>query len=188
MQADIKFFSDYCTNKFQVILADPPWQYRNRARGAAFNSYDLMSMEDMKNLKINNLADKDCVLFMWTTFPQIQEALDLIKAWGFTYKTGAAWHKITKNGKDAFGPGFFFRSASELLFLATKGHPKLKTRDNRNIITAITQGHSRKPDIQYQIIERMFDGPYLELYARRERKGWISVGNQLEESNSLLNF
>ena len=185
MNIDVRIFIDSCNDKFQVILADPPWQYRNNAKGAASKLYNTMSMDDMKSLKVNNLTDKDCVLFIWTTFPQIQEALDLIKAWGFTYKTGAAWHKITKNGRDAFGPGFFFRSASELLLLATKGHPKLKTRDNRNIITAITQGHSRKPDIQYQIIERMFDGPYLELFARKERSGWTCVGNQIVEENLL---
>lgn len=79
-------FLKTCENKYQVILADPPWEYNNRGRGAAFNSYNLMTIEQMKSLPVQNICDKNCVLFMWTTFPQIQEALDLIKGWGLLIK------------------------------------------------------------------------------------------------------
>ena len=182
-------FLETCKDKYQVILADPPWEYNNRGRGAASNSYNLMSIEQMKSLPVQNICDKDCVLFMWTTFPQIQEALDLIKSWGFIYKTGASWQKLTRNGRTAFGPGFFFRSASELLLLAVKGKPKLKTKDNRNFFSDFVNGHSRKPDYQYTLIERMFDGPYVEFFARRPRNNWTSVGDMLTENDGgLFNF
>lgn len=170
------FVENYKGGGYSCILADPPWEYKNKAKGAACKEYNVMSIENLKKIDISKLCKNDCALFMWTTFPQIAEALDLIKSWGFTYKTGAAWHKLTKNGKSYFGTGFYFRSASELLFLAIKGHPKLKTRDNRNIINAICLGHSKKPEIQYNLIERMFDGSYLEIFARQKEK----TGTQLE--------
>ena len=166
--------------KFSCILADPPWEYNNRARGSASSKYTDMSIENLKLLDINKLTANNTALFMWTTFPQLPAAIELCKAWDFEYKTGMAWHKLTKNLKPYFGTGFYFRSATELLLLGIKGHPKLKTRDTRNIIQAVCLGHSIKPDIQYNIIESMFDGPYLEIFARRPRKGWITVGNELD--------
>lgn len=166
--------------KFSCILADPPWEYNNRAKGNAASKYSTMSIENLKLLDIKKLAANNAALFMWTTFPQLPAAIELFKAWGFEYKTGAAWHKLTKTLKTYFGTGFYFRSASELLLLGIKGHPKLKTRDTRNIIQAVCLGHSIKPDIQYDIIESMFDGPYLEIFARRPRKGWTTVGNELD--------
>lgn len=173
------FIKQYSGDKFACILADPPWEYNNRGRGAACREYNVMSIDKLKEIEVNKLASENSVLFMWTTFPQIENALELFKAWGFEYKTGAAWHKLTKTFKTYFGTGFYFRSASELLLLGIKGHPKLKTRDTRNIIQAVCLGHSIKPDIQYNIIESMFDGPYLEIFARRNRKGWTTVGNEL---------
>ena len=162
--------------KYNVILADPPWKYSNSNGGIA---YTQMSMSELSGLKIQELADKDCALFMWATFALLPEQIKVMESWGFTYKTGFAWHKLTKNGKDYFGNGFWLRSSAELLLLGIKGKPKLLNRSTRNIITAPALGHSIKPDIQYDIIEGMFEGPRLELFARRPREGWVSWGNEL---------
>ena len=164
--------------KYNVILADPPWVYSNTNGGI---SYTQMSMKELMSLRVSELANSDCALFMWATFALLPDQIKVLESWGFTYKTGFAWHKLTKNNKDYFGNGFWLRSSAELLLLGIKGKPKLLNRSTRNIITAPALGHSRKPDIQYDIIEKMFDGPYLELFARNLRNGWVGWGNELKD-------
>ncbi len=110
----------------------------------------------------------------------LPEALDLIRAWGFVYKSGAAWGKESKTGeKWAFGTGYIFRSAAELLLVGTRGSPPVKSRSERNIIYAPVREHSRKPDDCYGMIERLYDGPYIELFARNTRPGWAAWGNEV---------
>lgn len=128
---------------------------------------------------VNGVSDKDCVLFMWATFPLLPEALSVIDAWGFKYKSGAAWHKKTKNGKTAFGTGYIFRSAAELLLVDTKGKPKVKNRRTRNLIEAEVREHSRKPDCTINLIQELYDGDYLELFSRTVRDGWTCWGNEV---------
>lgn len=171
---------------YKVILMDPPWSYNNKAKGSADKVYNTMSLDELKNLNIDKLTDSDCVLFMWATFPLIQEALDLIKSYRFIYKTGLSWHKKTRKGKDYFGNGFIFRSAAELLLVAYKGHPKPKNRHTRNSLDAVCMGHSIKPEKSYKLITDLFDGPYLELFSRLNRKGWDCVGNEIEEDLRLF--
>lgn len=173
-------FINSCQEKYNVILADPPWSYNNRARGCAASEYEVMTIDDIKNLNIQHFADKNCALFLWSTFPLLQEGLDVMKSWGFTYKSAISWHKKTKNGKDCFGPGFWLRGASELILFGIKGKPILKNHKTRNILEAVSLGHSRKPKEQYNIIESMFDGPYLELFGREKRDGWKVYGNETE--------
>lgn len=179
-------FISKLNKKYNVILMDPPWTYNNRAKGSADRKYNLMSLEELKNLDIDKLANEDCVLFMWATFPLIQEALDLIKSYGFLYKTGLSWHKKTRQGKDYFGNGFIFRSAAELLLVAYKGHPKPKNHSTRNSLEAVCMGHSIKPIQSYKIIENLFDGPYIELFSRLNRNGWDCVGNEVKEDMRLF--
>ena len=164
------------SQKYNVILADPPWSYSNTNGGI---NYSQMTMSELSQLKVSELANKDCALFMWATFALLPEQIKVLESWGFTYKTGFAWHKLTKNGKDYFGNGFWLRSSAELLLLGIKGKPKLLNRSTRNIITAPALGHSIKPKIQYDIIESMFEGPYLELFARNLKEGWDSWGNEI---------
>lgn len=111
----------------------------------------------------------------------LREALELMDAWGFKYKSGGAWHKKTTNGKTAFGTGYIFRSAAELFLVGTHGKPAIKNRSTRNLIEEATREHSRKPDSTYGIIENLFEGPYLELFARSKRSGWESWGNQTDK-------
>lgn len=165
--------------KYKVILADPPWSYQNKGRGSASGQYDCMGLKDICNLKVQEIADKDCVLFLWATFPLLPEAIQVMNSWGFKYKSGLSWVKKTKNNKDQFGPGFIFRSCSELLLVGFKGKPKVKNRSTRNFIFATATGHSIKPDCQYSMIEKLFDGPYLEIFARRSWRNWTGIGNQI---------
>lgn len=171
--------------KYAVVYADPPWKFDNySAKGEAKNPkahYDCMPLADIKRLPVDFCAADDCALFMWATFPMLPEALDLMQAWGFKYKSGAAWHKKTVNGKTAFGTGYIFRSAAELLLVGTRGKPKFKSKNTRNLIEAQVREHSRKPDCVYDMIEAMCDAPYLELFGRQRRENWSVWGNQVDK-------
>lgn len=171
---------------YSTILMDPPWTYNNRAKGSADRKYDLMSLNDLKTLNIQKLAKNDCVLFMWATFPLLPEAIELIKSYNFTYKSGLSWHKKTSKGKDYFGNGYIFRSAAELLLVAYKGHPKPKNKSTRNSLEAVCTGHSIKPQQSYKLIENLFDGPYVELFSRLNREGWDCIGNEVKEDIRLF--
>ena len=173
--------------KYGVIYSDPPWSFNNfskkgEKKNAKFH-YECMDLDDMKAMAcdLHGICKKDCVLFMWATFPMLPEAIELMKAWGFEYKTGAAWHKKTKHGKTAFGTGYIFRSASELLLVGTKGKPKPKNRSTRNIIEGKIREHSRKPDEVATMIENLYDGEYFEMFSRTKREGWDVWGNQTDK-------
>lgn len=176
---------DFPSGQFGVIYADPPWKYENwsvkgQGKGAA-RHYDCMTLPEIKALPVLFSALPNAVCFMWATFPMLPEAIKLMDAWGFKYKSGGAWHKKTVNGKTAFGTGYIFRSASEIFLVGTHGNPRIKNRSTRNLIEDQVREHSRKPDSTYGIIENLFEGPYLELFARTKRPGWESWGNETEK-------
>ena len=175
--------------KYQIIYADPPWQYNNRAnhktrfRGGACGHYDLMKLEDIKKLPIKELADDNCVLFLWTTFPMIREALEVIDSWGFKYKTvGFNWLKTNpKNNKPFFGVGYYTKSNGEICLLATKGRMKPITNTISNVVISPREEHSKKPDIIREKIVKLFGTiPKIELFARQKVEGWDSWGNEVE--------
>ncbi len=121
-------------------------------------------------------------MVMWATWPMINEALDLMKAWGFTYKTGGSWAKQSSTGKKwAFGTGYVLRSANEPFLLGTIGRPAYKSASVRNLIVAPVREHSRKPDDMHHMVEQLVDGPYLELFARQTRPGWTVWGNEIDK-------
>lgn len=178
-------------DQYQIILADPPWKYNSRAnhktrfRGGACGHYDLMSTKDIARLPVGDLADPaGSLLFMWATFPMLEDALEVIKAWGFTYKTiGFTWAKLNpKSETPFFGVGYYTKSNAEPCLLATRG-PVIKPAVNTvsSLILSPRREHSRKPDEQYERIEAMYpDLKKIELFARRKRQGWQSWGNQIE--------
>ena len=172
-------------SKYKVIYADPPWHFKSySSKGDGRNAiqhYDCMSISDISNLRVSDLASDDCVLLMWVVDPMLPEALEVIKAWGFKYKTvGFTWAKQNKNDLGMFtGLGYWTRANPEMCLLATKGKPKRISKSVRQLIISQRQEHSRKPDEIYKRIEQLLDGPYVELFARRERKGWDSWGNEL---------
>ena len=184
------------TDKYSVILADPPWyngatyftnprvRRRNKAAGIAMAAphYDTMVTSDISLLPISGLADKDAVLFMWTISGRLHEAPALMAAWGFKYLTVAfSWVKTTKDGRiDRRGLGAYTKQNIELCLLGIRGNPYKfrKARDVHQVIMQPRREHSRKPDQQYGRIMRLFDGPYLELFARQQWPGWDVWGNQ----------
>jgi len=135
--------------RYGAILADPPWSYAMRSPKGYDKSpeahYGTMSPEAIKALPVGQLAGPDCLLFLWSTFPHLPLALEVMAAWGFTYKTGGAWIKRGLGGTLAFGTGYILRSASEVFLIGTIGAPAYRSRSVRNVIDAVRREHSRKP-------------------------------------------
>jgi len=162
---------------FPVIFADPPWRYdyAETDNRAIENQYPTMAIEDICALPVASIATDDCVLFLWATSPKLIEALDVVKAWGFTYKTCMVW------AKDKIGMGYYARQQHELLLIATRGAPPTPAPADRpsSVITAARGEHSAKPDEFYAVIERMYPTlPKIELFCRSPRDGWSAWGNQ----------
>jgi len=178
--------------KYQIIYADPPWHYRNYADDTASrwvgNQYPVMSVEDICRLPISSIASEDCCLFLWTTAPCLQEAIKVVGAWGFTYKTKAfCWVKMNKSGMGIFiGMGYWTRSNSEDCWLATKGHPKRIDASISQIIMSPVQSHSHKPAIVRDLIVQLCGNlPRIELFARQKVEGWDCWGNEVESDIEL---
>ena len=169
--------------KYAVILADPPWRFElwsDKGDRVAENHYPTMVADDIAALPVADLAADDCSLFLWAVMPQLPEALSLIEAWGFEYKTCAfTWVKTTLDGTKARpGMGYWTRANAELCLLATRGSPRRINADVEQVILEPRREHSRKPDAVAERIERLVAGPYLELFCRYPRPGWTAWGNQ----------
>ena len=148
-----------------------------------------MSIEDIKSLPVSEIADKDCVLFMWTTFPCLKQAFDVLECWGFEYKTVAfVWIKQNKISDSLFwGMGYWTRSNSEICILATKGHPKRINNSVHQVVISHIEQHSKKPDeIRERIVTLMGNIPRVELFARQKTIGWDAWGNEVESDVDLL--
>ena len=176
--------------KYQVIYADPPWDYQQcRLSGSAKKHYPTMRIEELCALPVADIADRDCALFLWATFPQLPEALRLIQAWGFMYKTVAfVWLKQNRKALTWFyGLGFWTRSNAEICLLATKGHPKRQSAGIHQLVISPVEQHSKKPDeVREKIAALMGDVPRIELFARQQTPGWDVWGNEVENSTALL--
>jgi N6-adenosine-specific RNA methylase IME4 len=181
----------YNTNeKYNIIYADPPWNYRDKRTdkkmsGGVTKHYKTMGIRQIEELggAIQQIAADDCLLFMWTTFPNLQEGLRAIKAWGFTYKTlGFSWIKTNKkNGQPFFGIGFYTKSNCEVCLIATKGKPGKLKKSNyvSSCIISERREHSRKPDeARERIVQLCGDLPRIELFARQHAEGWDCWGNE----------
>lgn len=180
------------TKKYSVILSDPPWSfktYSDKGKGrSAEKHYPVMTKKQIQDLPVNDIAADDCVLFLWITFPCLEEGLELIKKWGFTYKTNAfTWIKKNKKADSLFwGLGYWTRSNSEICLLATKGSPKRIARNVHQVIYSPVQSHSQKPnEVRERIVRLMGDVPRLEMFARSETIGWDVFGNEVENSIKL---
>ena len=169
--------------KYSIIYADPPWRYQQKnLSGAAEHHYSTMSVEEICQLDVASVAADDCVLFLWATFPQLQEALRVIKAWDFKYKTVAfVWLKQNKSGKGwFFGLGFWTRGNAELCLLATRGKPRRQSNRVHQFIISPLRQHSQKPsEAREKIVELMGELPRLELFAREKADGWDTWGNEV---------
>lgn len=176
------------TKRFGTILADPPWRFANRTGKMApehwrLSRYATMSNEEIMELPIAQLAAPQSHLYLWVPNALIKEGLEVMKRWGFVYKTNIVWFKVRKDGgPDGRGVGFYFRNVTELVLFGIRG--KLRTgppgRRQTNIIRTQKRAHSVKPDELYDIIEDCSPGPYMELFARFKRKGWSHWGNEVD--------
>ena len=168
--------------KYKIILVDPPWSYNDKAlagqRGAACK-YPVMTTYEISRLPVEGLADNDCILFVWCTWPHIFDAPKIIESWGFEYKTVAfVWIKKNENGTVFKSLGHWTRSNSEFCLLATKGKPKRIDASISQIIESIPREHSKKPDIvRDRILKLCGDLPRIELFARTRVHGWDVWGN-----------
>lgn len=191
-------FGDLPRNHYKAIYADPPWRFatwsENGKGRSADRHYPTMPLCDAAYLPVSDLAADDCVLFMWATWPMLHTGLQLIEDWGFQYKTAAFdWMKADVSTIDMFAApkdasmkmGYWTRSNSEPCLLATCGSPKRLDAGVRMGIIEPSRQHSRKPDCVYDRIERLVEGPYLELFARQQRKGWSSWGNETDKFGAV---
>jgi len=177
-----------CKRRFGTILIDPPWRFQNLTGKIGpehhrLFRYQTMSFDEIKELPIGKLALDKSHLYLWCPNALLLEALGIMKAWGFTYKTNIVWYKVRKDGgPDGRGVGFYFRNVTELLLFGVKG--KLRTlkpgRTQVNMILSRKREHSRKPFEVYDLIERCSPPPYLELFARQRVPGWEQWGNQVD--------
>ena len=187
----IQNFLSVCdSQKYKTILADPPWQFQNRTGKMApehkrLNRYPTMKLEEIKALPVEEAAQENSHLYLWVPNAMLPEGLEVMRAWGFQYKTNIIWEKVRKDGgPDGRGVGFYFRNVTEMLLFGVRGG-NIRTlspaRTQVNLIRAQKREHSRKPDEMIKLIEACSPGPYLELFARGEREGWTMWGNQANE-------
>lgn len=181
--------------KYKIIYADPPWSYYNDStakpncttvRGMRRPPYEVMSSNDIMDLPIDRISDKNAILFIWTTDWHLVKCLRVIQAWGFTYKTiGFAWQKLSKKGIPiSFCGAYTSKSGIELCLLATKGidaHKLVVKHNVKALVQSQRRKHSQKPDeVKERIVEMLGDLPRIELFARQETKGWDVWGNEVE--------
>jgi N6-adenosine-specific RNA methylase IME4 len=182
---------EFCAGKkFKTILADPPWQFQNRTGKMApehkrLNRYPTMKLEEIKSLPVAEVAEENSHLYLWVPNALLPDGLDVMRTWGFQYKTNIIWEKVRKDGlPDGRGVGFYFRNVTEILLFGVKGsgvRTLAPARTQVNLVRAQKREHSRKPDEMIELIEACSPGPYLELFARGERDGWTLWGNQANE-------
>ena len=173
--------------KYGVIYADPPWHYKvysKKGMGRSAEShYPTMKLEDIKARPVADLANRDCALFLWVTLPCLLEGIEVLKAWGFEYKTTAfVWVKQNRKADSLFwGMGYWTRSNAEICLLGTKGRPKRKDAGIHQVVISHVEEHSRKPqEVHDRIIRLMGDVPRIELFARRKTEGFDVWGNEVE--------
>jgi len=169
--------------KYRVILADCPWKYGNmqhtteEQKTTIDTHYPQMSIEELCEMKVIDLSAENAVLFMWVTSPFLEKVFEVIKAWGFEYKTSMIWDKVKHN------VGYYVSVRHEILLICTKGSCLPDSNKLIDSVQTIERSdiHSQKPERFYEIIEEMYNGDYLELFSRKTRKGWKSFGNQINE-------
>ena len=192
LEQTIDSFLTCCNNqKFKTILADPPWQFKNRTGKVApehkrLNRYPTMTLGDIMKLPVGNVTESCCHLYLWVPNALLPDGLAVMHAWGFEYKTNLIWEKIRHDGfPDGRGVGFYFRNVTEILLFGIKGkgyRTLAPARSQVNLIRRMKQEHSRKPDVFYSLIEACSEGPYLEMFARGIRKNWLLWGNQANDN------
>lgn len=170
---------------FPVIYADPPWNFAQQGARGACKYYDLMSLEQIKAMPVEKLAAENATLLLWVTNAALPAGLEVMKAWGFRYVTNAVWDKYY------MGLGNYFRGSHEILLHGVRGKAPFKFRGQRSTLLFPRQDHSRKPEEMIPLIERVLDGPYLELFARQRpnsHSGWSIWGNEVDSDITIPGY
>ena len=185
-------FRKFTSNKiYHTIYADPPWQFQNRTGKVApehrrLSRYSTLKLDEIKALPVSDVAGEKSHLYLWVPNALLPEGLEVMKTWGFEYKTNLVWEKVRRDGEpDGRGVGFYFRNVTELLLFGIKGNNNRTLSPGRsqvNLLRTIKREHSRKPDEFVSLIERCSPGPYLEMFARGSRDHWDMWGNQADAS------
>lgn len=192
LEQTIQDFQNYTAGKkYRTIYADPPWQFQNRTGKVApehkrLNRYRTMTLDEIKRLPVSEVADEKSHLYLWVPNALLPEGLEVMRAWGFEYKTNLIWEKVRKDGlPDGRGVGFYFRNVTEILLFGIKGSNNRTLdagRSQVNLVRAMKREHSRKPDEFISLIESCSSAPFLEMFARGNRAGWDMWGNQATDS------
>jgi N6-adenosine-specific RNA methylase IME4 len=185
-------FASKVVGPYSTILADPPWRFINRTGKMApehrrLLRYPTLTLEQICEIPVVKVASANAHLYLWVPNALLADGLEVMRNWGFTYKTNLVWYKTRKDGgPDGRGVGFYFRNVTEIVLFGTRGHMRTLQpgRTQTNILISQKREHSRKPDQIYTIIEQCSPGPYLELFARFCRTGWDQWGNEDVEVNS----
>jgi N6-adenosine-specific RNA methylase IME4 len=184
-------FRAACARKsFACILADPPWQFQNRTGKVApehrrLNRYGTMTLPEICALPVAEAAAETAHLYLWVPNALLPEGLEVLRSWGFHYKSNIIWHKIRQDGgSDGRGVGFYFRNVTEIVLFGVRGKNARTLAPGRsqvNLLATRKREHSRKPDEIFDIIEACSPGPRLEMFARGTRRGWMTWGNQADD-------
>lgn len=187
----LDFVNSVKNEGYKTILADPPWRFTNRTGKVApehkrLNRYETLSLKEIMEMPVSIVAADSSHLYLWVPNALLPEGLEVMKAWGFQYKSNLIWHKVRKDGgPDGRGVGFYFRNTTEIVLFGTRGRMRTLSpgRSQVNILRTQKQEHSRKPKELYELIEKCSPGPFFEIFARGKRKGWDVFGNQAEDYN-----
>jgi N6-adenosine-specific RNA methylase IME4 len=186
----LDFQRELAGKRFGTVLADPPWRFINRTGKIApehhrLARYETMSVDEICALPVGEQLAPTAHLYLWVPNALLPDGLTVMREWGFQYKSNIIWHKLRKDGgSDGRGVGFYFRNVTEMLLFGVRGKNARTLDPGRsqvNYIGTRKREHSRKPDEQYDLIERCSSGPFLEMFARGVRKGWTTWGNQADE-------
>lgn len=176
--------------RFSTVLADPPWRFVNRTGKVApehrrLSRYPTLTTEEICTLPVAEHLEATAHCYLWVPNALLPDGLEVLRAWGFQYKSNLIWHKVRKDGgSDGRGVGFYFRNVTEIILFGTRGRNARTLPPGRrqvNVIASRKREHSRKPDEQYDLIESCSPGDYLELFGRGLRKGWTVWGNQASD-------
>jgi N6-adenosine-specific RNA methylase IME4 len=179
------------SRQFKTIMADPPWRFQNKTGKVApehrrLSRYATLTLDEICALPVATVAAPVAHLYLWCPNALLPDGLRVMAEWGFTYKANIVWHKVRKDGgSDGRGVGFYFRNVTELILFGTRGKNARTLAPGRkqvNYMATRKREHSRKPDEQYELIESCSPGPYLELFGRGIRDGWMTWGNEAEAS------
>lgn len=168
------------TKKFKTVIADPPWAIHQGGKRGAIQHYELMPLDRIKAMPIAELCEENSHLYLWVPNGLLQEGLDVVKAWGFTFRSPIFWIK------PRLGLGNYIRNASETILFATRGKAPVKFHGQPNWMFCPLQRHSQKPEEQYAMIRRLSDGPYLELFARHREPGWDCWGFEAPGGSDIV--